>query len=279
MRHFVLFSTLAVNLFAQENMIVSAQWLTEHLKDSSTVVLHVGSQKDYDAGHIAGARLLSLSDISITDDRGLTLQLPEVGVLRKAFSATGITPKSRIVLYSGTNAVQSATRVWFTLDYLGMGAQASLLDGGLSAWKAGGQPLVTDATPASIGSVEGKPRQELVVTADQVRDPKFDVVDARAPEFYTGANAGRMPRSGHIAGARNVPFTSLLTEDGRFKSKAELQASMGGGTKPVVSYCHIGQQATVVYFVSRYLGRDALLYDGSFQEYSARPDLPVESNR
>ena len=277
LRYFA-FLTLAMNLLAEDNMLVSTQWLSDHASDPKLVLLHVGSQTDYDAGHIAGAQLLTLADISITDSRGMLLQLPETDVLRTAFSAKGIAPESRVVLYSGNNSVQSATRVWFTLDYLGLSKQASLLDGGLGLWRSEGRPTVTEGVTARAkGSVAGAPRPNVVAVAEQVRDPKFELIDARTPEFYTGANPGRMPRGGHIPGARNVPFSSLLNEDGKFKPKSELQKLIGAGTKPVLSYCHIGQQATVVYFVARYLGRDAVLYDGSFQDYSARPELPVET--
>jgi thiosulfate/3-mercaptopyruvate sulfurtransferase len=106
------------------------------------------------------------------------------------------------------------------------------------------------------------------------------LLDARLPEFYSGANAGGMPRAGHIPGARNVPFTSVLGKNGKLKPSRTLRAILnaGGGQKPAltVSYCHIGQQATVLYFVARYLGLQARLYDGSFQDWSRRSELPVE---
>ena len=69
-------------------------------------------------------------------------------------------------------------------------------------------------------------------------------------------------RAGRIPGAKNVPFNSFFGPDGKFKLREELGRMIG--TKPVVSYCHIGLQATVVYFVARYLGLEARMYDGSF---------------
>jgi thiosulfate/3-mercaptopyruvate sulfurtransferase len=265
-------------------MLVTTDWLASHLKDESLVILHVGSRKDYDAGHIPGARLVTLADVSITDARGLSLEMPPVNVLEEALGRLGVTDASRVVVYPGTSSVQAATRVWFTLDYVGLGQRASLLDGGLAAWRAEGRPLGTAAPPVEPGAFAAHPAAELIVTAEWVRahldDPKVQLLDARAPEFYSGANAGSMPRAGHIPGARNVPFTSVLDGQGKLKPAPVLREIMDlpGGQEPAltVSYCHIGQQATVLYFVARYLGLPVRLYDGSFQEWSGRRELPVE---
>lgn len=269
-------------------MLVSTGWLQGRLDDPSLVILHVGSRADYDAGHIPGARLLSLADISISSDTGLRLELPPVPALEDAFARLGVSPAARIVVYTGANSVQSATRVWFTLDYLGWGGRAALLDGGLAAWRAEKRALSTAApapAPAPTARLTAHPA-DRVVTAEWVRarlnDPRVRLLDARTPQFFSGADAGVMPRAGHIPGARSVPYPSLLDDRGAFKPAAEMRQILlgpgGADATLTVTYCHIGQQATVLYFVARYLGMNVRLYDGSFQDWSRRPDFPVETS-
>lgn len=264
------------------NMLISTSTLETRLKDDSLVLLHVGTQKDYAAGHIPGARLLTLADISITDDRGMRLQLPPAESLSQAFGNLGVSDTSQIVIYPGTDSVQSATRVWFTLDYLGHGSHTALLDGGLSLWKSEQRTLSTETPAVTPATLTVRPNPELVVNSDWVlshlKDPAFQIYDARFAEFYSGANAGGMPRAGHIPGALNVPYPTLLSEDKKLLAPDRLQSLMQMKQgRPAVTYCHIGQQATVLYFVAKYLGMEARLYDGSFQEWSSLPELPVEA--
>lgn len=266
-------------MFLATEMVVSTGWLGSHLKDDGLVVLHVGSEKDYGEGHIPGARLVTLGDISITGERGLRLELPPVAALKAALEKLGISNSSRVVVYPANESVQSATRVWFTLDYLGLGERASLLDGGLAAWRAEGRPMSTEAAPWAPGTLEVKARPDVVADAEWVRghldDAKVRLLDARLPEFYTGANAGNMPRAGHIPGAVNVPFPSVFDESRKLLGAEALRQKMGPAGETAVTYCHIGQQATVLYFVERYLGRQVKLYDGSWQDWSRREELPV----
>lgn len=271
----------------RDRLVVSTDWLAKHLADPDLVILQVGDKAAYDAGHIPGARLMNLADIAAppAGPDPLFLEMPEPEALRAKLAALGISDRSRIVVYPSRD-IQSATRVVFTLDAAGLGARTSLLDGGLGVWKAEGRATSTQApavTPGKLAAFKFKP---LVVDAAFVKAhasaPGYVVVDARAPEFYTGAKAGGSPtkphKAGHIAGAKSVPFTAVTTPDLKVSPADEIAARFkAAGVKKgdtVVAYCHVGQQASATLFAARTLGLNVLLYDGSFEDWSRR-DGPV----
>jgi thiosulfate/3-mercaptopyruvate sulfurtransferase len=269
---------------ARPAMLVSTSWLQDHLKDPGLIIFHVSvNRREYREGHIPGARFLWTQALAYSDP-DLTLELPSLTQADSVLRNLGVSDGVKIVLYFDNGNVSPTTRVFLTLDYLGLGDRVSLLDGGLDAWKAEGRPITAELPTFDVGSFTPKKTHNVVVSCDWVRDnlknPKVTIVDARGAQFYTG-NGGGMPRAGHIPGAINIAFSSLVDSTNKLKDPATLrdvflQAGIEPGNK-VVSYCHIGQQATVVYFVARYLGYDAQLYDGSFEEWSGRKELPVEN--
>jgi len=279
-------STCHAQTKVRESMIVSTEWLAKHLDDDNLVLLQVGDKKEYDAAHIPGAQYIQTSDISTPRGTGLILELPPVDQLKATFEKFGVTDKSRIIVYFGKEWVTPTSRVYFTLDYLGLGDRASILDGGLPAWTAEKRAVTADVKPARPGSFTPHPNPQLVVDATWVKSniskPGVAILDARDAKFYTGADAGSMPRAGHIPSAKSIPFSTLVEDSNKFKSPEALRALFNtAGVKPkdsVATYCHIGQQASLLYFVAKYLGYDAHLYDGSFQDWSNRAELPVEKS-
>ena len=270
-------------------VVVSTTWLAESLKDPNLVLLHVGDRAEYDAGHIPGARHVKLDDISVSShDRqsGLMLEMPQPDSLRARLEALGISDRSRVIVYYGNDWVSPATRVIFTLDYAGLGQSAALLDGGMQAWKAEHRPVTAEPPKATAGHLAALRIKPIVVDAAWVKsrlgDPKLHLIDARAAVFYDGVESGGT-RKGHVAGAKSLPFTEIADEKLRLRSAEELNALFArAGVSPgdtVVAYCHIGQQATAVLFAARSIGHPVLLYDGSFQDWSRRAELPVEDPR
>lgn len=273
----------------RDSLLVSTAWLAEHLKDPNLVLLHVGDEKEYHEQHIPGARYVALRDISASkvDERQLTLEMLPADQLRDRLSALGISNDSHVVVYYGNDWVSPSTRVMFTLDYAGL-TDISLLDGGMKAWIRDGHEATAAAPAERAGRLSPLALRSTIVDADFVRSHvgalHFTVVDARDPEFYQGAKTGggreRPQKTGHIAGARSVPFSSVTRDDLVWKTNDQLQALFtSAGVQPgdtVITYCHVGQQATATLFAARLLGHPVLLYDGSFEDWSRR-DYPVES--
>jgi thiosulfate/3-mercaptopyruvate sulfurtransferase len=275
---------------APNALIVSPTWLAEHLHDSDLALWHVGDPAEYAKTHIPGARLVGLYDLSLrTNADGLRLEMMPAEDLRQKLASLGVSDTSRIVLYfDAPNLLTSVTRILFTLDRAGLGGRTSVLDGGLPAWTRAGQPVTADMPPAREAQLSPLTIRPMVVDADFVERnlqmTGYKVIDGRAPAFYEGEQTGGTPEArhkvGHIAHAGSVPFSSVLDEHGQLKSTAELRdlfeqaGAIPGDT--IVAYCHIGQQATAAIFAARALGHPVLLYDGSFEDWSRRPNAPVE---
>jgi thiosulfate/3-mercaptopyruvate sulfurtransferase len=269
---------------------VSTAWLAEHLRDPNLVLLHVGDRKGYDKEHIPGARFIDLDDISVSnmdhDHGGLMLEMPQPDSLRAHLQALGISDNSRVIVYYGTEWVSPATRVVFTLDYAGLGAGSALLDGGMQAWKTEHRSVTAEMPKPQRGTLSALKIKPIVVNAawvnSRIGTPNFHLIDGRAAVYYDGVEAGG-PRKGHIKSARSLPFTEVVDDRMYLRKPAELKALFAkagvadGDT--VVAYCHVGQQGTAVLFAARAIGHPVLLYDGSFEEWSRHPELPVEDPR
>jgi thiosulfate/3-mercaptopyruvate sulfurtransferase len=300
----------AQNGGAREALLVTPAWLSTHLKDPNLVILHVGIRDKYAAKHIPGARFIDMSDVAVSDmsgmgpmpagmptppitgpKNGLSLEMPTAEQLQSQLAKFGISDDSRIVIYMADEYVSPSTRIAFTLDYVGLGKNTVMLDGGLPAWIANGGEL-SDAVPppAKPGKLSTLALRPIVVDAEFVRDraskPGIALIDARAPMFWagtppsTGGASGRpQPPPGHIPGATNIPFDTMIDDAGKLKSPDELAAIFArAGVKPgdtIVAYCHVGGQATTVLFAARTLGHPVLLYDGSMNDWNKRGN-PLE---
>ena len=252
---------------AHPEFLVSTAWLADHLKDPNVALVQIGRRDDdYRKSHIPGARFLGVEKIATVKDHPGTELLP-VSDLKKNLEAIGLNDSSHIVIYT-TDYDPIASRLFFTLDYLGLAGRASLLDGSFAEWTAERRPVTAEVPTYSRGSLTIHEHPEVVAKIDWVTKVTADtkspvaVIDSRPTSRY---------EAGHLPGA--MPMYWQGTQDAHLlRPAAELRQMFAGagatGGKKVVSYCEVGQQASYTYFVARYLGLDAAMYDGSWMEWS-----------
>lgn len=259
----------------RSDLLVSSQWLAQHLNDPKVVVLHVAEKKsDYQRGHIPGARYLNTDDFSVGD----VADLPPPERIKEIFEKLGVSDDTRVVIYT-TAWFPMAGRAFYTLDYFGHGDKTSLLDGGIEHWVAEKRPVSQETPAITPGHLTPRVHENVravLAEAKQATEPankSVTLVDARPDRRY---------KAGHLAGAVPVYWQETLldpNDDPVFLSPEKLRALFESrGIKPgqkLITYCEIGLQASHMYFVARYLGYDAAMFDGSIHEWSMVNNLPL----
>lgn len=256
-------------------MIVSAQWLSDRLNDPKVIVLHVADKRsEYDSGHIPGARFLALEDFIEGEDA----ELPSTDKLKAAFEKVGVSDDSRVVIYT-TAWYPMAGRAYYTLDYLGHGEHTALLDGGLDEWQLEKRQLSKDEPKIKAGNFTPHVHPEVRAMLEEVKkvssgpSKTVTLVDSRPAKRYA---------DGHIAGAVHVYWQETLVDAKNkpvFLPPEKLKALFASrGISPgqkLITYCEIGLQASHDYFIAKYLGYDAAMFDGSIHQWSHVNMLPV----
>ncbi|HBT02312.1 MAG: 3-mercaptopyruvate sulfurtransferase [Salipiger marinus] len=272
--------------------LVSTNWLAQHLKDPDLRVLDAswympGSGRDpkaeYDAAHIPGARFFDIDEISdLRSD--LPHMVPPVDKFMSRMRAMGVGDGHQVVVYDGAGLF-SAARVWWLFKLMGQD-DVAVLDGGFPKWQAEGRE-VEDMPPVIRDRHMMVRRQNHLVkdvtqvsAASKLRD--HEIIDARAAPRFRGEVPEPRPglRSGHIPGARNVPFATLLAPDGTLKPPQALrEVFLAAGvdlSKPAITSCGSGVTAAILNLALTRMGKsDHSLYDGSWSEWGQFPTLPV----
>jgi thiosulfate/3-mercaptopyruvate sulfurtransferase len=266
----------------RSEMLVSTSWLQQHLADPDVVVLYIGRDRShFDAGHIPGSVFVRLDDL-VEQRRNSLNELPPVAELQAVFESLGVGDNSRVVLTGDGQGVLAA-RGYFTLDYLGHGDRAALLDGGPEKWLAESRQASREET--HLSRAHFTPRVEagvLVSTADMAAlstnmaqgSSHYILLDARPVAEYEGIVASEaVPKAGHIVGSQSLYWKKLIRSDADPElldaKEMQLQFSRAGAAPSsfVVTYCRTGMQSSFTYFVAKYLGYRAAMYDGSVYEW------------
>ncbi|HTK81460.1 MAG TPA: sulfurtransferase [Bacteroidota bacterium] len=264
-------------------ILVTPEWLSQHLNDPDIVVLNVSQNaRFYRQGHIPGARFLWVTSFAAPNPE-LSFELVPPDQLVKLFEGLGVSNTSRIILCSVNGNVSPTARAYITLEYLGMGDRTSILDGGYEAWKKAGNKVSTETPSVKRSSFTPHLKKEAIVDGDYVKSHLktrgVTILDARAPEFYNGIGGG-FPRPGHVPGAVNVYFGTLFDSTNKYLPLDSIRAKYAAaGIKDgddIITYCHVGQTASSDYIGAKLLGHEVHLYDGSFEDWSGREDTPIE---
>ncbi|MDE1182113.1 sulfurtransferase [Paraburkholderia sp.] len=275
--------------------LISATNLAERLAAAPDSVFVVDCRFDladlqagetaYGAGHLPGAHYLHLDrDLSgVKSGTNGRHPLPERATLVETFASHGLKHGQQVVAYDAQGGMYAA-RLWWMLRWLGHDAVA-VLDGGLAAWEAAGQPLTQDVPVERAGDFKAAAPLAVTIDAQAVErnlaSGERVIVDARAADRYRGENETLDRVGGHIPGARNRFFKDNLAADGRFKPANSLREEFGvvladTPVERVVLQCGSGVTACHNLLAMEVAGlHGAALYPGSWSEWTSDPSRPV----
>jgi thiosulfate/3-mercaptopyruvate sulfurtransferase len=287
----------------RSQFLVETSWLAEHLDDPHLRVvdmrgyvrtvehdgvqdaLYVGARDEYEQGHIPGALYIDWSSDIVDPADAVEAQVAPAARFAEVMGRLGIGDQHLVVAYDAHPASQFATRLWWALNYYGHD-QVVVLNGGLPKWEREHRPLldaIPNYPPATFTAVA---QPQLRATAEDVlaylNQQGVTLIDARERAQYTGELVRGHGRPGHIPGALSIPREELIDPaTGTFRSNDELaRVFANSGITPaqhVVAYCNGGVAATTILFGLAMLGYPKLTnYDGSWNEWGKRQDLPTE---
>ena len=287
----------------RSRFLAETSWLAAHLDDPSLRVVdmrgyvrtterdgiqhaeYVGAREEYEQAHIPGAVYIDWTRdiVDLTDPVEAQVAPPQR--FAEAMQRLGIGDEHLVVAYDAHPASQFATRLWWALNYYGHD-HVVVLNGGLRKWQRENLPMTAAIPNYPAATFTPRVQPQLRATAEDVlsmlHKPGVALIDARESDQYTGAVRRNHGRAGHIPGALNVPREEIMdAATGTFRSNEELSqvfsATHVSPSEHVVAYCNGGVAATTVLFSLAMLGYPSLTnYDGSWNEWGARQDLPVE---
>lgn len=264
-----------------ESLLVTSQWVKDHLYDPDVLIVDTRGQEDYAEGHIPGA--LNLSSEDLFDPEVVGSQMLPIAELERRLGATGIDRRRALVLYDSSGLVPSA-KVFWVLEHVGH-SRTGLLDGGFPRWSAQGFPTERGSARPTPATFHAQARDNVATQAEvyaSIGRTDSLIIDTRTADEYHG-RTGAHARNGHIPGAHNVDWQQHIVDvsDPTLISREQLAARYNqiGATldHEITTYCRTASRSSHTYFVLRLLGFTRVRnYAGSWMEWSNDANLPIE---
>jgi thiosulfate/3-mercaptopyruvate sulfurtransferase len=270
-----------------DKIFIDAEWLHTRLNQDSLIIIHVDQPENYMKGHIPGALYMNQNAYTAIRE-GLYFEMPDKVDFSEELRKRGIEEGEKVIISSGWDTFAHAFRLYVTFEYFGLEEQIKILDGGIRGWAALGFKVSQDSMTATSAKnkINLSVNDRILVDKNWIRsnltNPALGIIDARSENFYTGKEKGNYQRAGHIQGAVNLTWTTLVDDHFVLLEPDSLRHMyrkiLGPEQNTLVMYCHVGLRASVLYTVGKALGYNVLLYDGSYNEWDGLDiSYPVEN--